>query len=79
MIGLVGGVVEGGKDVLTFEKRVVLEDLVEGGSGAEQLEDIADTNAQAANAGTTTAFTGFDGDALEALAFHGSSEIEDTP
>ena len=70
MIGLVSGVVEGGEDVLALKKWVVLQNFVERGSRAEQLQNIGDTNAQAANTGTAPAFAGVNGDSLKTFALH---------
>ena len=70
MIGLVRGVVKGGEDILALEKRVILKDFVERGSGAEEFQNIGDTDAQAANAGAAAAFAGVNGDSLETFALH---------
>lgn len=70
MVCLVRGVVEGGEDVFTLEKRVVREDFFEGSPGAEEFEYIRNANAMSANAGTTAALAGFDGDAIESFQIH---------
>ena len=72
MIGLVSSVVEGGEDILALKKWVILQNFVERGARTEQLQNIGDTNAQAANARAAAAFAGFDGDALKAFAVHRS-------
>ena len=70
MIGLVGGVIDGGQDILWLEERVILKDFVDRGSGAEEFQNIGDTNAKAANAGAAAAFSGVNGDSLETFALH---------
>ena len=72
MIGLVSSIVKGGEDILALKKRVILENFVERGSRTEQLQNIGDTNAQAADTGAAAAFAGVDGDALKTFAFHRS-------
>ena len=70
MIGLPGGIEQGGLDVLRLKKGVVAENLLVGGAGSEKLEQIHDAKPGAADAGTPATFAGFDGDAFE--WFHGA-------
>jgi len=70
VIGLVGSVVKGGEDILALKKRVILENFVERGSRTEQLQNIGDTNAQAADTGAAAAFAGVNGDSLKTFALH---------
>ena len=70
MIGLVRGVVKGGEDILAFQKWVIPKNFVERGSGTEEFQNIADTNAKAANTRAATAFAGVNGDSLETFALH---------
>ena len=70
MVGLVSGVVKGGENILALKKWVILKNFVERGSGAEEFQNIGDTNAKAANTGPTAAFAGVNGDSLETFALH---------
>jgi len=70
VICLVRGIVKGGEDILAFQKWVILKNFVERGSGAEEFQNIGDTNAKAANAGAAAAFAGVDSDSLETFALH---------
>ena len=65
MIRLPGRVEERGGDVLRLEERIVAQNLLVGGAGGEELEQIHHPKAGAADARTPTAFPGFDGDAFE--------------
>ena len=70
MIGLVGGVVKGGEDILALKKWIILKNFIERGSGSEQFENIGDTNAQATNTGAAAAFAGVNANSLKVFAFH---------
>ena len=70
MIGLPGGVSDGGKNVLTLQERIIFEDLLKRGSGAEELENVRDADACAADAWTSTALAFLDGDALKKFQIH---------
>jgi len=70
VIGLVGGVVKGGEDILALKKWIILKNFVERGSGSEQFENIGDTNAQATNTGAAAAFAGVNANSLKVFAFH---------
>ena len=70
MICLVRGIVKGGEDILAFQKWVILKNFVERGTGAQQFQNISDTNAQAANTGAAAAFAGVNGDSLETFTVH---------
>ena len=51
MIGLMGGVFNGRVDVLSFEKGIIGQNLVEGCAVGEKLKNVADANTLTANAG----------------------------
>jgi len=70
VICLVRGIVKGGEDILPFQKWIILKNFIERGSGAEELQNIGDTNAKAANTRAATAFAGVNGDSLETFALH---------
>jgi hypothetical protein len=70
VIGLVSGVLKGGENILALKKRVILKNFVERGSRTEQLQNVGDTNAHAANTGAAPAFAGVNGDSLKTFAFH---------
>ena len=54
-----------GENVFTLERRIVLENFFEGCPGAEQLQNILDANAQAANTGPSPALAFLDGYSAE--------------
>ena len=70
MIGLVRGVVKGGEDILAFKEWIILKNFVERGSGAEEFQNIGDTNAQTTNTGAAPAFAGVNGDSPKTFALH---------
>jgi len=65
-----GGEFEGGQNVVVLEIGIVAEDLFMGCARSEKLEDIGDANAQAADAGPSTAFSFLNSDALKTLGIH---------
>jgi len=65
VIGLAGRVFDGCQDVFVLQERVVGEDLLDGSSCSQQLEDIGDTNSQPANAGTPPALALFNRNSTE--------------
>ena len=71
VISLMGGVLQGGKNVFAFQEWIVGQNLVEGSSGAQEFQNIADAHSESANAGASTTLTHFNGDAIEALEIHG--------
>ena len=79
MVGLTRRVGDGGDDVLPLEEGVVTEDLLEPGARGQQVENVADAQALAANAGLPPALAGFDRDAGEEIAFHGHSLDANAP
>jgi hypothetical protein len=64
MVSFGGGVVEAGGDVFGLEVGVVLEDFGFGDFGGEEVEDVFDADAHAANAGAASALVGVEGDAV---------------
>jgi hypothetical protein len=60
-----GGVPEDRSNVFTFEVGVVGDDLLRGLASREPIEDVDHPNAHAADARTTAALVGVDGDAIE--------------
>jgi hypothetical protein len=62
MIRLESRVFNGSKDVLTFERRIIFEDLFVRNLSAQKFQDVADPNSHAAYAWTSTALPLFDGD-----------------
>jgi hypothetical protein len=75
MIGLPGGVSDGGKNVIALQERIVLEDLLKRGSGAQELENVRDADALAADAWTTTALAFLDGDALKKVQIQADIKV----
>ena len=67
MIGLSSRVRQRGENVVSFEQRIVFENLFKAGSRAQEFQHIHDTHALATNAGAATALAGFDGDTLKEL------------
>jgi hypothetical protein len=70
VIGLPGGVFNGGKDVVALQEGVVFEDFFERSAGAEELEHVGNANALAPDAGASAALAFLDGDALEQFRLH---------
>ena len=70
MISLIGRVVESSENVFALKKWVILENFVERRSRSKQLENITNADAQAADAGTTAAFAGVNGDSLKMFTLH---------
>jgi hypothetical protein len=73
VIRLSSGILDCGEDVLTLQERVVLEDLLEGRTGAQQLQDVGDADALSTDAGSSTALARLDGDASKAIEVHATS------
>lgn len=70
MFGLISGIVESGDDVIALQKRVVGQDFVEGRAGAEEFQDVGDTDTMTANARASAALTLFDRDSIKTLQIH---------
>jgi len=65
VMGLVGRVFDSCQDVFALKERVVGEDLLDGSSCSQQLEDVGDTNSEPANAGTPPALAIFNRNSTE--------------
>ena len=59
MVGLAGGVGDGGEDIVALQERIVAEDFFIGGAGGEQIKDIRDADALAADARLATELARF--------------------
>lgn len=70
MVGLAGGVLNGGKNVFPFQERVVREDLIVGSPRRQQIEDVRDADAKTADAWASAAFALFNRDPLQPLDAH---------
>jgi hypothetical protein len=64
MIVLTSGELEDRRDVFVFQVRVVSENFLSRGAGRQKVEDILDTNAEAADARTPAAHVGIYGDSV---------------
>jgi hypothetical protein len=73
MIGLSGGVFDGGKNIFLLKKRVVGKNLFKGSFGSQQFQSIRHTDSESAYAGAASAFTFFHRNALDSLAIHNSA------
>jgi hypothetical protein len=62
---LVGGVGEGGGDVLRLQEGIVFQNFLAVGSCGDEVQDVADPHPIAANAGSSATFAGLGGDAIE--------------
>lgn len=71
MISLASGIFDRSQDVLSLEIRIVLQNLVNCGAGAKQIEDIRYTNPHATNARPPAALRIIDRDPTEAIFRHG--------
>ena len=72
MIALVSGILNRSQNVLPFQVRIVLENLLDAGSSTEQFKDIRDTDPHAANARATTALRIVYRNSAEATLGHGT-------
>jgi len=57
-----GGVLKARADVFPFQVRVVGKNLILRRPGSEHFKNVFDANAHVANAWSSPAFSGFDGD-----------------
>ncbi len=62
MVGLYGGIFQRCQNVILFQEWIILQNFLMRCSRAEQAEKVSDADTLPPNAGTSTAFTGFDGD-----------------
>jgi len=62
VIELPGGVLDGSEDVLALQVRIVFENFLKAGTGAEQFEDVDYADAHPANARPSAALCVVDGD-----------------
>jgi len=67
MIGLPGGVFDGGKNIFLLEKRVVGKDFFKGSFGSQQFQNIRHPDSESAQAGAASFFHR---NALESLGIH---------
>lgn len=65
MVGLSGGVFDGGKNIFPLKKRVVGDNFFKGSFGSQQFQDIRHSDSESAYAWAASAFTFFHRDALE--------------
>ena len=65
MVGLRGRIVKAGEDVRGLQRGEVLKDLGLRNARGKQIEHVFDANAHAANAGTSTALTRIEGNAVD--------------
>jgi hypothetical protein len=70
VVGLPGGVFDSSEDVVAFQERIIFEDFLKGGSGAEKFENVGDADPLATDARAPAALALLDGDALEQFRFH---------
>ena len=64
MIRCPAGILERRRDVRVLEVRIVIQYFLSRRTTREHVEDVLDTDAQAANAGAPAADFGIDGDAV---------------
>jgi len=62
VIGLPGGIRDGGEDVVKLEERIIPKDFFVGSPGTQKLQDICHPDSLSANARLPAALAGFDGD-----------------
>jgi hypothetical protein len=65
MLGLKGRVLYGSEDVFPFKERIICENLFKCGAGTQQVQNIRDPDAQAANARPAPAFARLNGNSLK--------------
>ncbi len=70
MVGLASGVFDGCQDILALEGRVVRENLLEGRSCRQQIQDVRDTDPQSPDARAPSALPFFYGDPLQTFSIH---------
>jgi hypothetical protein len=79
MVRLPGRILNRGEDVVAFQEGIILQDFVEGSAGTEQFQHIAHAESFAANARTTAALAGLDGDALKQFRLHAPFSLPHLP
>ncbi len=57
-------------DILSFEKGIISQNLVEGRAVGEELKNVADANALIANAGTASALACLNGNSFKSADPH---------
>jgi hypothetical protein len=65
-----GCVVEDRQDVFTFQKRIIYQDFLEGCTGAQQLENVCNSDTLAANAWSAPVLASLDSDSMKTLQGH---------
>jgi len=75
VIRLVSGILDGGENVFALKAGIILQDLFDGGSSAQQFQDVGDADSHAANTRAATALGVVDGDSGEAFLDHGCGLI----
>ena len=70
MIGLTGGIFDGGENVVPFDAGVISENLLKACSGAEQGKNIGDTNAHPPNTGPSATLRVINRDSSQEIQIH---------
>jgi len=70
VVGLAGGILNGGKEVFSLEERVIRQDLFVRGPRRQQIEDIGDAHAKTADSRPSAALALFNRDPLQSFDAH---------
>ena len=70
MVGLPGGILDGGENVLPLKEGIIGENFFVGSSRGKQIEDVRDAHAKAADTRASAALAFLDGDPLQASDIH---------
>lgn len=70
MIRLAGGIGDRGRDIVAFQEGIILQNLLEAGTGTDQLQYVGDAKSLAADARASTALARLYGDPLKQVRSH---------
>ena len=76
MVGLHGSIFQRRQNVSFFEKGVILQNFLMGGSCTKQPKNVGDSDTLPPNAGAPTAFSGLNGDSVKQTGVHDVSKAQ---
>ena len=70
MISLMGGIVNGGENIIPFERGVICQDFLNRSPSCQQFKHISNANTLPTNAGSAPTFALLDCDPFQTLKIH---------
>lgn len=70
MIGLARGILQSSQDIFFLKERIVSKDFLLRSSCSQEIKDVRDTHAQAADTRTSTALACLNRDSLQSFEAH---------